>query len=93
VTGKAAIRKYVSESLKVPGFAITWKPSEAVVAASGDLGYTMGTNSITFPDAQGGLVSSNGRYVTVWRKEPDGRWRCVVDFWNEAPPAKSSRAE
>lgn len=86
VSGKAAIRKYVGESLKIPGFAISWKPAEAVVSASGDLGYTTGTNSFTFPDAQGHLLTSNGRYVTVWRKEPGGRWRCVVDFWNEAPP-------
>jgi ketosteroid isomerase-like protein len=86
VSGKAAIRKYVSESLKIPGFAITWKPIEAVVSASGDLGYTTGTNSFTFPDAQGRLMTSNGRYLTVWRREPGGRWRCVVDFWNESPP-------
>jgi ketosteroid isomerase-like protein len=86
VSGKTAIRKYVGESLKIPGFAVSWKPMEAVVSASGDLGYTRGTNSFTFPDAQGRLMTSNGRYVTVWRREPGGRWRCVVDFWNEAPP-------
>ena len=86
VIGKAAIRKYVAASLAVPGFAISWKPGEAVVSASGDLGYTTGTNSFTFPDAQGQLTTSHGRYVTVWRKESDGRWRCVIDSWNEAPP-------
>jgi ketosteroid isomerase-like protein len=87
VAGKMAVRKYVSDSLKIPGFAISWKPMEAVVSASGDLGYTRGTNTFTFPDAQGRLTTSNGRYLTVWRKEPGGRWRCVVDFWNDAPPA------
>ena len=54
--------------------------------SSGDLGYTTGTNTFTFPDAQGRPTTSNGRYVTVWRRVRDGRWRCVVDFWNEAPP-------
>jgi ketosteroid isomerase-like protein len=86
VAGKTAIRKYVGESLKIPGFAIRWKPIEAVVSAAGDLGYTTGTNSFTFPDAQGRLTTSNGRYLTVWRRKNGGRWRCVVDFWNEAPP-------
>jgi ketosteroid isomerase-like protein len=85
VSGKTAIRRYVAESLKIPGFAIGWKPMAAVVSASGDLGYTTGTNSFTFPDAQGRPTTSNGRYVTVWRKAPDGRWRCVIDVWNEAP--------
>jgi ketosteroid isomerase-like protein len=86
VAGKAAIRKYVGDSLKIPGFSVSWKPAAAVVSASGDLGYTTGTNTFTFPDAQGRPTMSNGRYVTVWRREADRRWRCVVDFWNEAPP-------
>jgi ketosteroid isomerase-like protein len=24
--------------------------------------------------------------VAIWRKEPDGSWRCIIDIWNEAPP-------
>lgn len=90
IIGKAAIRAYVAESLKIPGFSIAWKPSQAVVAAAGDFGYTTGTNTFTFPDAQGRLTTAHGRYVTVWRKGEDGAWRCVVDFWNDAPPASGS---
>jgi ketosteroid isomerase-like protein len=87
IVGKDAIRTYVSESLKVPGFSVSWKPIQVVVSAAGDLGYTTGTNSFTFPDAQGRLTTAEGRYVTVWRRAGKGRWRCVVDIWNEAPPA------
>lgn len=85
VTGKVAIRKYVTESMKTPWFSIKWKPAQAVVAASGDVGYTTGTNEITFPDANGKVVRSQGRYLTVWRRAGTGPWRCAVDFWNEAP--------
>jgi ketosteroid isomerase-like protein len=88
VRGKAAIRAYVGESLKQPGFSITWTPVSAVVSASGDLGYTEGTNRFTIPDGKGGTTTIQGRYLTIWRKEPDGKWRCVVDFWNEAPSAE-----
>ena len=87
VVGKDAIRAYVSGSLKVPGFSIRWKPVQVVVSEAGDIGYTTGTNSFTFPDAEGRLTTAGGRYLTIWRKGGDGRWRCVVDFWNEAPPA------
>lgn len=87
VRGKAAIRAFVGESLKVPGFSVHWTPESAVVSASGDIGYTMGTNRFTFPDGKGAIVTQHGRYVTIWRKEADGTWRCVVDFWNEAPAA------
>jgi len=85
VAGKSAIRKFVADSLKVPGFSVRWQPAEAVVSSSGDLGYTTGNDVFTFPDATGKVVTSPGRYVTVWKKDETGRWRCVIDFWNEAP--------
>ena len=53
ISGKAAIRNYVGTSLKTPFFSISWKPAQAVVASSGDLGYTMGSNEITFADPKG----------------------------------------
>jgi ketosteroid isomerase-like protein len=54
VAGKAAIRKYVGDSMKIPGFSVSWKPAAAVVSASGDLGYTTGTNSSPFPTTRAG---------------------------------------
>jgi len=93
VAGKPAIRKFVDESLKVPGFSVRWKPAEAVVSSSGDLGYTTGDNVFTFPDATGKVAAHPGRYVTVWKKDEAGRWRCVIDFWNEAPERASIPAK
>lgn len=85
VKGKAAIREFVSRSLSVPGFSVSWRPTEVVVAPSGHLGYTTGENPFTFPGDDGNLVTVRGRYVTVWRKTADGRWECVIDIWNAAP--------
>ena len=85
VSGKAAIRAYVATSLKTPFFSISWKPAQAVVAASGDLGYTMGSNEITFADAKGKVTRAQGRYLTVWRRNGGGPWKCVVDLWNDSP--------
>jgi ketosteroid isomerase-like protein len=91
VAGKAAIRKFVADSLKVPGFSVRWQPAEAVVSSSGDLGYTTGSNVFTFPDAAGKAVTAPGRYVTVWKKDETGRWRCVIDFWNDAPAPETKK--
>jgi ketosteroid isomerase-like protein len=85
VAGKPAIREFVTGSLSIPGFRITWEPVEVVVNASGDLGYTTGRNHLTMPDAAGKLQTEHGRYVTVWRRDPDGEWRCVIDIWNAGP--------
>lgn len=87
VVGTEALRGMVASMQGIPGFRIEWTPDSAVVSPSGDVGYTFGTNRITAPDAQGVLRTSEGRYVTWWRLEADGRWRCSVDISNEGPPA------
>ncbi len=83
--GKAAIRSMVASSVAVPGFRITWTPGTAIVSASGDLGYTSGVNEVTVPDKAGHLTTTAGRYITLWRKGSDGRWRCVEDMSNSGP--------
>ena len=88
--GKAAIRQMVTSSFATPGFHVTWTPETAVVSRSGDLGYTAGTNEFTLPDSAGGVTRLAGRYLTVWRKETDGRWRCVEDYSSPAPAPLAS---
>jgi ketosteroid isomerase-like protein len=56
------------------------------VARSGDLAYMIERNVTSFRDSLGNLITTHGKVVTVWRKDPDGSWRNVVDMWNEAPP-------
>jgi len=85
--GKAAIRQMVTSSLATPGFHVTWTPETAVVSRSGDLGYTVGRNEFTVPDSTGRVSKIPGRYLTVWRKEADGRWRCIEDYSTPGPPA------
>lgn len=80
--GKSAIRVYVQKSLAIPGFKITWKPSSATVSSDGSLGYTTGENVVSFSAPDGKSVTVMGRYATIWRRDEDGQWKCVVDIWN-----------
>ncbi len=84
-SGKAALRSYVEGALAIPGFHITWSTSEASLSPDGQLAYLLSTNAVTMPGPGGQPVTTNGRAVTVWRREPDGNWRCAVDIWNEEP--------
>ena len=96
VSGKAAIRQMVTSMYATKGFHVTWTPDKAVVSASGDLGYTTGTSEFITPDATGKkTITTVGRYVEVWRKEADGKWRCAEDFGTSgsgAPPAAPAAA-
>jgi uncharacterized protein (TIGR02246 family) len=86
VKGKAALRAFVMESFKIPGFAIRWETKEVTVAKSGDLATGVGTNEVTMTGPDGTPQTSAGRAVAVWRKEPGGVWRCAIDIWNSGAP-------
>lgn len=86
-SGKAALRSYVEGALAIPGFHITWTTSEANLSPDGQMAYLLSRNSVTMPGPDGQPVTTIGRAVTVWRREPDGNWRCAIDIWNEEPAA------
>ena len=65
---------------------IEWNPEEAVVANSGDLGYTWGHFIATYHDDKGKLTAERGRYLDVWRRQTDGQWRWIVDIGTSDPP-------
>jgi uncharacterized protein (TIGR02246 family) len=82
--GKEAIRKYVAESFATPGFSITWKTEKVEVSQSGDLAYSTGTDRISLSVPDGKSLTKEGRGVTIWKKQPDGSWRCVLDVISPA---------
>ena len=83
VTGTANIRQMWTGMTSDPGFALSFEPSKAEVAASGDIGYTTGTYHSTM-----GGVKEAGKYVTAWKKQADGQWKVMEDIFNaDSSPA------
>jgi ketosteroid isomerase-like protein len=84
VEGKAAIRAYVGESLKTPGFSIHWVSQKPVFSPDGRMAYMRATDQMTVPGPKGKPMTLHLQGYSVWRKDADGVWRCVVDIANEA---------
>jgi len=89
VVGKEAIRQYIAESFKIPGFSLGWVSTQVTVSPGGDFAYTTGKNHFIVNDSEGKPVTSYGKFVTVWRKEVDGSWKSVIDIWNAEPLSES----
>jgi uncharacterized protein (TIGR02246 family) len=90
VSGRRAIRQTMELSF-APGYRLRWRPTTADIAASGDLGYTTGESTIQSRDDKGKTVESRGRYVSIWKKQPDGTWKVAVDIGAGAGPRPASR--
>ncbi len=82
VVGKAALRQYVEGSMQIPGFRITWESKDVTLSPDGQLAYMSSRNTVTMNAPDGTPITTGGRAVTIWRREPDGEWRCAVDIWN-----------
>ncbi len=84
MAGKEAIRRYVTGAFAIPDFSISWATDRVWVAKSGDIAYATGTDLIRMTAPDGKPLVEHDNAVTVWRKEPDGSWKCVVDIANSA---------
>lgn len=66
-------------------YTMSWEPRESDVAASGDLGYTWGIYKITVKNKNGRDTEIHGKYLNIWKKQPDGTWKVLVDIGNQTP--------
>ena len=70
------------EAKKNSGGLLKWQPVLAVVAASGDFGYT--TGPWTFKESAESKEAAVGQFVSIWRQE-EGKWKLLFDLGTEDP--------
>jgi ketosteroid isomerase-like protein len=76
--GKENIRKNY-ESLAYKEISLKWSPDFVDASRSGDLGYTYGKYTFSAKDSSGKVIEDKGYFHTVWKKQPDGKWKFVWD--------------
>lgn len=84
VIGQAAIAAGANWSPSQ--YQLTWTPDGARMSADGDMGFTWGHYEGRSKDRDGSPIIHSGRYMTVWKKQPDGSWKVALDASNEEPP-------
>lgn len=82
VRGRDEIR---SRLLALGTQRLDWTPRQAEVARGLDLGWTWGEWRL-YADASRSTELSHGKYLNVWKRQPDGAWKLAVDIGNEASP-------
>jgi uncharacterized protein (TIGR02246 family) len=88
VTGRDNIRASLKGRLADPNFSLTFRPGK--IEASGNLAYVQGAYASTRTDPQTmEAIQDQGKYVTVYRKEADGRWKAVQDMVSSDLPRRT----
>lgn len=60
------------DALLGPNTAVSWKISKVEVAKSGKY-------ELSIKDPKGLSVHDTGKLVEIWKKQTDGKWKCIVD--------------
>ena len=80
VRGLEAIRKFDARIFSNPEVSLQWEPLEAGLYRDGKLGFTRGRAEVRRrnPGAEAAVVW-RGSYLTIWRMEPSGEWKVILD--------------
>lgn len=76
-------RKLWATVYSTPGLSMSLTTVSVHAARSGELAYETGSFTETANDKRGRPVTTKGKYLVVWKKQADGKWKAAVDFWNE----------
>jgi len=86
VIGKAAL---AAEATWSPAdYQLTWTVEGARMGPGGDMGFTWGHYEGRSRDRDGTPKVATGRFMTIWKKQPDGSWKVALDSSNNEPPKK-----
>ncbi len=82
VSGKQAARKLIEQKKG----QYSWTVASSDVSRAADLGYTYGLGQVKTTDDK----TEHFNYTRVWKRQPDGAWKVVVDLASPAPAPGSS---
>jgi ketosteroid isomerase-like protein len=69
---------------------LSWAPNFAAISSSGLIGYTTGNWEFR-PKGKDDAPAGFGDFITVWQRQPDGRYKWVIDIGiGHEKPAKYS---
>jgi ketosteroid isomerase-like protein len=87
VTGREAI----SGRLRSTGTIQEFKLTILALEGRNDLAYVHGAYQMTVtPPGAAEPVGDEGKYVEIWRKQPNGSWKVVLDIFNSDLAAPAS---
>jgi ketosteroid isomerase-like protein len=88
IEGRDAIRVHFAAT---PETLLAWTPEGAEVARDADLGYTWGDYELRGKGPRGEPQITYGKYVTIWKRQPDKTWKVVLHSGNSSPPPSARR--
>lgn len=75
--GPAAVQQRMGHDR--PGVSLTWSAYFTDVSDDGTLGYNYGRYESRGPGPDGKETVRGGWFLSIWKRQPDGSWKYVMD--------------
>ena len=83
LNGKQAIKNAMAPFMADPNFSLAFQGARAEASKGGDMVYTQGTYTATMTNPKTKKpMTDKGKYLTIYRKQPDGSWKVAADAYN-----------
>jgi ketosteroid isomerase-like protein len=86
VLGQPAIA--ASANWPAAQYHLSWTPEGGRLEPGGNVGFTWGHYEGRSKQVDGTPIVTTGRYMTIWKKQPDGKWKVALEASNNEPPEK-----
>ena len=83
VNGRDAIQKWMASFPPMSDF----KLDIVEMDGRGDLAYIRGNYSLKMTPPGAASTADRGKFIEIWRKQPDGSWKIKCDIFNSDLPA------
>ena len=85
IAGKAQIQAFFDGMIN--GGAGNMTLATDRVERNGDLAVELGRYTMTITPPRGEPIQDRGKYIVVFRLQPDGRWKAQMDIFNSSVPS------
>jgi ketosteroid isomerase-like protein len=82
VVGKKAAQDVWASLMTTPNFKLSWTCDDSGVSSCGGFGYTAGWYDLAMQGPDGTRIAERGKFLCLWKKQPDGTWKAYRDMWN-----------
>lgn len=85
VRGRLAIRKWVDQFPPITDWTVT----DLEIGGACQMAYASGHYAMTINPEGGRKIKDSGRYLEVWRKQPDDSWKVVRSIFHSDIPVRT----
>ena len=83
---RRAILEFYAALFADDQFLLSCRQEHVEVSEAQDFAWSYGHCEATFTGPDGQVVHGTSKWMKVWRRQPNGEWKCAANSWSSTTP-------